>query len=57
MSIVRLHDHAPLSYEHYRELAEEPPHFADIPCRTTGAHDVYVEFPRLDDPARPTVFD
>lgn len=49
--------HVLLSYEHYRELTEESPHFADILCRTPGIGDVDVEFPRLDDPARPAVFD
>lgn len=49
--------HVLLSYEHYRELTAERPHFADILCRTPDIGEVDVEFPRLDDPAKPAAFD
>ena len=46
-----------LSYELYRELTLDRPHFADILCRTSGIGEVEVEFPRLDDLARPATFE
>lgn len=49
--------HVLLSYELYRELTLDRPHFADILCRTSGIGEVEVEFPRLDDPARPATFE
>lgn len=49
--------HVLLSYEHYRELIENRPHFADILCRTSGVGGIDIEFPRLDGMARSAVFD
>lgn len=49
--------HVLLSYEDYRELTGDRPHFTDVLCRTSGIGEVDVEFPRLDDPARPAAFE
>ena len=49
--------HVLLSYEDYRELIEDKPHFADMLCRTSGIGDIDIEFPRLDDMAQPAVFE
>ncbi len=49
--------HVLLSYELYRELTVDRPHFADILCRTPGIGEVEAEFPRPGDPARPAAFE
>ena len=49
--------HVLLSYEHYRELIEDKPHFSGMLCRTLGVGDIDIEFPRLDGMAQPAVFD
>lgn len=49
--------HVLMGYKHYRELTADRPHFADILCRTPGVGEVDVEFPRLDDPIKPAVFE
>ncbi|MYA39232.1 MAG: type II toxin-antitoxin system Phd/YefM family antitoxin [Acidimicrobiia bacterium] len=49
--------HVLLSYEHYRELADNKPSIVDILCATPGIGDIDFEIPRLRDVARPAVFD
>ena len=49
--------HVLLSYEHYREIADDKPSIVDILCRTPGIGDVDFEIPRPRDVARAAVFD
>ena len=49
--------HVLLSYEHYREMADDKPSIVDILCDTPGIGDIDFEIPRLRDVTRPAVFD
>lgn len=46
-----------LSYEHYRQLLDDQPSLVDLLCNTAGIGDIDFEIPKLDDLAKPAIFD
>ena len=49
--------HVLLSYEHYREIADDQPSIVDILGEPPGVGDIDFKIPRRDDLGRAAVFD